>query len=77
MVIKRLKDKGLILEFKPQNASKIYVRALFANNKLISFKEFGVQCMNPEERIDFMNKVTEETLAELEAQKYERNKTRF
>lgn len=77
MTIKRLEEKGLVLRFKPENASKIYVKAVFANNKLIAFNQFGVESMNPEERVEFMYKVTEETLAELDAQKYERAKRCF
>lgn len=77
MTIKRLEEKGLVLRFKPENASKIYVKAVFANNKLIAFNQFGIESMNPEERVEFMYKVTEETLAELDAQKYERAKRCF
>lgn len=74
MIIKRLKKDELLLKFESEDQYKNKATAKFKNGKIeefcLDFSGFSIL----KDRLLFIYDVIEETLAELEAQEYERNK---
>ena len=74
MITKRIKEDKLILRMKPQNASKASITATIINGEIDTFNGNNGDTLTLKEFLLFTYDAIEETLAELEAQEYERKR---